>query len=87
MLGNILKIIDRDGYISRPMLSRELGFPEEVVNDGITQLLRMGYISEEKTGEDCSSFCSGCQFAKNCSKEIVNFFKISDKGLGFLKGR
>ena len=84
MLENILRIINRDGYISKSMISRELDISEEMIDEGINQLLRMGYILEEKTGEDCSTLCGNCPFAKNCNKEIVKTFEISDKGSSVL---
>ena len=84
MLKDILKIIHRDGFFSRRMLAQELSLSEEMIDDGINQLVRMGYLLEEETGADCVSICSGCAFAKNCNKEIVKTFKISDKGNKYL---
>ncbi|NMB32906.1 MAG: winged helix-turn-helix transcriptional regulator [Clostridium sp.] len=84
MLKNILKIIDRDGYISRTQLARELGISKEMVDEGMNQIMRMGYLQEEKTGIDCSTTCAGCPFAKSCSKEIVRGFKISERGMYYL---
>lgn len=80
MLKDILRIINRDGYISRSQLAGELNVSKEIVDEGIKQLLRMGYLLEEETGEGCSTSCSKCPFAKNCHKEIVKTFKILDKG-------
>jgi len=79
MLQDILKIINRDRYISRTMISKELNAPIEIINDGINQLLRMGYMIEEKTGENCATVCGNCPYAKSCNKEIVRTFKVSDK--------
>lgn len=79
MLQDILKIINRDNYISKTMIAKELKLPLEVIEDGIDQLLRMGYIKEEKTGQDCSVACGNCPFAKSCSKEIVKTFGLGDK--------
>lgn len=84
MLEDILKIINRDGYISRSMIAKELSISPEMVNEGIEQLLRMGYIIEEKAGEDCATLCTNCPFAKNCNKEIVKSFEISSKGSSLL---
>lgn len=79
MLKDILKVIKRDGYISISHLARELKTPEAMVEEGINQLLRMGYLINEDTGKGCASTCAGCPFAKTCNKEIVNIFRISDK--------
>ena len=51
MIKELLNIIQRDGLISRPRLASELGITEEVVADGIDQLVRMGYLTEEETGQ------------------------------------
>ena len=85
MLKDILRIINQKGYISRTMLAAELGFPREMVDEGLAQLRRMGYIFEEETGQNCSSFCANCPYAKSCSKEIVKTFVLSDKGQQLLK--
>ncbi|HHT50809.1 MAG TPA: winged helix-turn-helix domain-containing protein [Eubacteriaceae bacterium] len=85
MLKEILRIINREGYISIVSIAKELNISGQLVEDGVKQLVRMCYILEEKTGEDCSTFCGNCPFAKNCSKEIVKTYNISDKGINFLK--
>lgn len=87
MLEDILRIINRDRYISRSMIARELKIGEEMVDEGISQLSRMGYILEEESGEDCSTFCANCPLAKSCNKEIVKTFKISSKGSSYLNSR
>lgn len=79
MLKDMLRIINRDAYISRTQLAGELNVSKEIVDDGINQLLRMGYLLEEETGEGCSTSCAKCPFAKSCNKEIIKTFKISDK--------
>jgi ribosome maturation protein Sdo1 len=81
MLKDILKAINRDGYISKSMLSAELKTSEGMIEEGINQLMRMGYLIKEETGEDCSTFCVSCPFAKTCNKEVIRTYKISDKGL------
>lgn len=86
MLRGILKIIQRDGYISRTKLARELDVSSELVDQAIGELLRMGYLVEDKTGADCPTVCSKCPYAKNCGKDIVKFFSISAKGQRYLEG-
>jgi hypothetical protein len=85
MLKDILKIIDRDGYISRVQLARELNVNKEIIDDGIEQLLRMGFLVEEETGDNCASYCSKCLFAKSCNKEIVKTYRMSSDGVVYLK--
>lgn len=80
MLKDILKVINRDGYLSRSMLAKELGLSEDMIDEGINQLQRMGYIIKEETGESCSTACVNCPFAKTCNKDIITTYKISEKG-------
>lgn len=84
MLQDILKIINRDSYISKTRIARELNIHEGVVEDAINRLVEMGYLSEEKTSADCADSCKGCPFAKSCNKEIVKAFKLSEKGSRYI---
>ncbi len=85
MLKEILKIISRDGYLSRSQLAAELDTSTEIIDVGIEQLLRMGYLLEEDTGQSCSTVCTKCPFASNCNKDIVKTFQISEKGSKYLE--
>lgn len=79
MLKNILEIIQRDGYISKSMIATELKMSEDIIEDGLNQLQRMGYLEKEETGKDCITACAGCPFAKNCNKEIIQTYKINPR--------
>lgn len=85
MLKEILKVIDRDKLLSVSMLSKELKTSEALIDEGIFELLRMGYIIKEETGESCSTVCTSCPFAKTCNKEIIKTYRITDKGQGIIK--
>lgn len=87
MLKDILMIIDRDRKISRSHISREINIEDTLVDDGISQLIRMGFILEEEAGADCVVACSNCPFIKSCQKEIVKIFQISQKGKDYLAQR
>lgn len=81
MLRNMLAIIKRDGYISRTSLAEELKVQESMVDEGIDQLLRMGYLIKEETGENCSVTCAKCPFAKTCHKDILTTYVMAtEKG-------
>ena len=84
MLEDILRNVNTKGYISISQLAKELDMKSDIIEEGITQLLRMGYLIEEKTGAGCADFCGNCPFAKSCSKEIVKTFKISESAERFL---
>ncbi len=85
MLRGILRIISRDGFLSRTNLARELNIPKEIIDEGINQLLQTGYLSKVNTGVDCATSCANCSYGKNCGKEIIKAYRISDKGNKYLK--
>jgi hypothetical protein len=85
MLEDILKIIRRDGYLSRSKLAKELKVNAGIIDDGIEQLIRMGYLVEEKIGEGCPTSCALCPLAKGCNKEALKTFKLSPKGVNYLE--
>lgn len=87
MLVNILRIIDREGYISRSQIARELNIYKDMVAEGIDELLRRGYLVKEGGVESCSAGCAGCTAAEKCDQEVVKVFKISEKGRRYLKNR
>lgn len=80
MLKDILRSINTSGYISRSKLASELDVSGDIVDEGIRQLIRMGFLIKEETGEDCSVVCASCPYAKTCNKDIINTYKITDKG-------
>ncbi|MGI6752170.1 MAG: FeoC-like transcriptional regulator [Anaerovoracaceae bacterium] len=81
MLKDILHSIDKTGYISRSQLATDLNVSKEVVDDGILQLLRMGYLIEDKTSVGCAEYCGKCPFAKSCNKDIIKTFRLSDEAI------
>ena len=86
MLKELLARIDRDGYFSKSLLARELNKSEEVIDDALSQLLRMGYLKEDESPASCSSSssCSGCAFANFCHKEVVKMYQLTDRGKALL---
>lgn len=80
MLKELLISINKSGFLSTKVLADELKISEPMVEEGVKQLLRLGYILKEETGDSCSTACGGCPFAKSCSKDIVTMYRITDKG-------
>ena len=85
MLKEILRIIDELGYISKSQLASRLNTTEDMIGMGLDQLIRMGFIVEEKEAPSCSSSCGSCPYQKSCNKTFVKSFEISDKGDNFLR--
>ncbi len=84
MLKDLLIHINDTGYFSKPLLARTLGLSEAMVDEGLTQLLRMGYMQEEETPVFCADDCSGCAFASFCHKELVKMYQLTDRGRALL---
>ena len=80
MLKDMLTAINKSGYLSRSKLAQELRVPEAVIDQGIANLIQMGYLIKEETGESCPTTCGSCPFAKTCGKEILTIYRMSDKG-------
>ncbi len=85
MLKEILAQIYRDGFLAKAQLARELSIPETMIDEGIAQLIRMGYLKEEKGGIDCATTaCAGCAFAAMCGKNPVIFYEVTERGEALL---
>ncbi|MCK9547481.1 MAG: FeoC-like transcriptional regulator [Sphaerochaeta sp.] len=84
MLKELLAHINGDGYFSKPLLARTLNISEAMVDQGLAQLLRMGYMKEEVSGGDCTASCSGCAFAAFCHKDLVKMYQLTDRGKALL---
>jgi len=84
MLKEILRIINKKGYISKSQIASSLNTTEDMIEMGLEQLIRMGFIREEKEVPSCSASCGSCPYQSSCNKTIVKSFEISDKGNEFL---
>ena len=80
MLKKILFEIKNLGYISKSNIARKLNISEELVEDGINQLVRMGYIKEIKNVNSCSTSCGNCPYANTCNKTFIKTMEITEKG-------
>lgn len=79
MLKNILKEIHTAEIFSKPNISKNLNISEEMLESGVEQLVRMGYLMEEMGSPVCESKCKSCAFSR-CSTIPIRMFTITDKG-------
>ncbi len=86
MLKDILKKVNDEGYFSKSALAKSLNSSEQTVEEALNQLVRMGYLIKEETSQTCATACSTCPMAKSCGKEIVQMYRLTDKGLAMAKG-
>lgn len=75
------EINDMDAY-SKNQLARRVNTSEDVVEDLLHQLTRMGYIKKENINQSqcdsCPSFKNGCMGA--VSRDPITALTITDKG-------
>ncbi len=84
MLRNVLSQIASTNLYSPTAISKALSISEEMVDAAVNQLIRMGYLREDDTSEDCDIPCSGCAYALTCKTITVKTFSISEKGQALL---
>lgn len=84
MLKGILKEIYTAKIFSKPNISRNLDISEEMLESGISQLVRMEYLMEEMGSPTCESKCKSCAFSR-CTTIPIRMFTISDKGMELIQ--
>ncbi|MDR7869767.1 MAG: FeoC-like transcriptional regulator [Tissierellaceae bacterium] len=84
MLKNILKEIYTSRLFSKTDISKSLNISEEIIDSGIDQLIRMGYLMEEMGSPTCESKCSSCAYSR-CSTIPIKMFTVTEKGKKILE--
>ena len=79
MLKGILKEIYSAEVFSKSNMSKELNISEDMLESGVQQLVRMGYLSEDMGSPTCESKCSSCAYSK-CTTIPIRMFTITDQG-------
>lgn len=79
MLKEVLgKIWDSPVY-SASKISRQLDVSEDMLEDMIVTLVRMGYLNEDLGSPTCETKCSGCAVS-NCKTIPMRILSLTDKG-------
>ncbi|MFA5586418.1 MAG: FeoC-like transcriptional regulator [Saccharofermentanales bacterium] len=86
MLREMLAAIQRDQMLSKGKLAAELNVSEAVIDQAITQLIRMDYLVREQSGTVCPASCMSCPMASACGKELLVTYRVTEKGLRLLEG-
>ncbi len=79
MLINVLKQIKEARVYSKPLIARNLNVSEEVLEDMVAQLVRMGYIKEDLGSPTCESKCAGCSIS-SCNTIPIKMLSLTPKG-------
>ncbi len=85
MLKDVLYEISKMKIYSPSLIGKNLGLSEAIVEELIGQLIRMGYLTEDKESPTCDSKCGSCAYASVCNSFTVTTFTISKKGQELLE--
>lgn len=79
MLKDVLKEIKEVKFYSKPLIAHNLKVSEEILEDMLKQLIRMGYLSEDLGSPTCESKCAGCHVS-SCNTIPIKMLSITSKG-------
>ena len=84
MLKDILREINIARVFSISAIAKSLNTSESLVDEGVSQLNRMGYITEDMGSPTCETKCSGCSIS-NCTTIPLKTLSITEKGKKLLE--
>lgn len=79
MLKEVLREIKEVKVYSKPLIAHNLKISEEILDDILLQLIRMGYLSEDLGSPTCESKCAGCHVS-SCSTTPIKMLSVTKKG-------
>ncbi|WP_422487274.1 FeoC-like transcriptional regulator [Gudongella sp. DL1XJH-153] len=79
MLKEVLKEIKDAKVYSKQQISKNLGVSENVLEDMIRTLVRMGYLDEDLGSPTCETKCSGCSVS-SCNTIPLKMLSLTKKG-------
>lgn len=85
MLKELLYEVNQADYISKAVMARKLDQPVALIEDGLAQLVRLGYLQEDQGLQACDLPCGGCPYASMCNKNPISTMSITEKGQNFLR--
>jgi hypothetical protein len=65
LFEQLLRIVAQGGIHTRRELAQRLGVSEELLQQMIEELVRIGYLNP--VAGDCHDRCAGCSFAAECA--------------------
>lgn len=83
MLKEVLREVKEVKVYSKPLIAHNLKISEEVLEDMLSQLIRMGYLSEDLGSPTCESKCAGCHVS-SCSITPIKMLSVTKKGENLL---
>jgi predicted ArsR family transcriptional regulator len=85
MLEHLLSLVRQGGVHSYADLARQLDVSEELLEQMLQDLARMGYLRPVTDG--CEAHCAGCPMAEICAiGSPTRVWTLTGKGGNFLRG-
>ncbi|NMB02434.1 MAG: hypothetical protein GX971_13115 [Firmicutes bacterium] len=84
MLKELLIAVGASDYLSKSVLASQLGQPISLIEDGLKQLVLLGYLAEDQEMVNCELPCGKCPYAAMCNQNPVRTMSITKKGERFL---
>lgn len=84
MLKSVLKEISTSSVLDISAIAKTLDITDGLVEELISQLERMGYVSTDMGSYTCESKCSSCSVSE-CNITQLKTLSITDKGKNLLK--
>ena len=83
MLKDVLREINNASVFSLSKIGASLNISEDMVDELVGQLVRMGYLIEDMGSPTCETKCSGC-FVSSCNTIPLKMYSVSTKGKALL---
>jgi hypothetical protein len=81
VLENLLQVLHEGGVHSPADLARRLGVGQELLEQMLADLERLGYLKQMST--DCPSHCADCPLSSHCTVvEGGRVWSLTEKGRG-----
>lgn len=86
MLKDLLVEVANADYLSKLSLAKKLNQPVELVEDGLNQLVRLGYLKEDGGIQSCELPCGKCPYASMCHTTPIKTMVLTEKGQALVVG-
>ncbi|MFP4462158.1 MAG: FeoC-like transcriptional regulator [Thermotogota bacterium] len=78
MFKEIIQVISKSPYLSKKDIAKQLKIEENLIDQILMDLIRMGYLKKEV----CDSSCNACPVSNFCAKTDteIEYWEITEKG-------
>lgn len=80
MLKSVLREINDANMFSKSSIAKNLNITEGMVEEIISQLVRMGYLNEDLGSPTCDTSCGKCPYSRMCHSSPIKMLNLTDKG-------